>query len=274
MSWFSDILAVMPEQRVISIAEVAYVSCIRVLAQRVGANRPEVATAFVVSNADERMYLVTARHVVANADTMTLFFYPGVEGLSLEAPLQYRVAEPTGFWRVHPDANVDVAVADIDPVIDAFNADGTPIFVSAIGCGDIEPRREPREPVFTDPFWHPLPLDEVLIVGYPQDYRDIATGLPLLRRGRVATPLWLDFGGSPMFLVDAAVQHGTSGGQYFTHRRCSALAAQCTAILDNSLSSAYSVRCFRLRSALTPKSVSRAARRTSVPLIRLTPCWI
>ena len=123
-------------------------------------------------------------------------------------PYEMKVDE----WTFHADGSVDVAVAPFEPISEFFDRLGTSFTVGSIKTSDFQPKSEPGVGSFTDKFWHPLPLDEVLMVGYPQDYRDIPTSLPLLRRGRIATPLWLDHEGRPVFLIDTSAAHGASGG--------------------------------------------------------------
>lgn len=195
-----------------SFAEVAYLSTIRMSVYKNASDVPNVGCAFGVEKRSGERFLVTAAHLIAGASAVTLFMYPGENGPSLELPRQYHVANPGAFWTPHPDPAIDIAVADLNLVGEFFQTIGEPVFLSTIRTEDIAAQWVHREPFFTDPFHHPLPLDEVVIIGYPEDYRDVNTCMPLLRRGHMATPYWLDHEGRPVFLVDAAVSPGTSGG--------------------------------------------------------------
>ena len=195
-----------------SFAELGYMSTIRLLITK--PTGPEVASAFVVSD-NERSFLVTAAHCVEGATSTTLHFYSGNEGPSLGDPVIYEVCNPGVFWRQHGDAGIDVAVASLADVQAFFDSERQSFFVASIPLEFVAPKWEHFPPSPFDGFRKPLALDEVLIVGYPNDYRDNPTSLPLMRRGITATPLWLDHEGRPVFLVDAAVSHGTSGGPVF-----------------------------------------------------------
>jgi len=207
-----DSISIMTGIRVTSHAEMLYMSTIRVLTERVGATRPESGAAFVVSDEGNERFLVTARHVVSGVARLTLHLYTGDSVHTIGAPLRYEVGGDEQFWVYHADSDVDVAVARFEPIADLFERNNEDFFAGALPFSSFQPKFQPGRESFTDKFWRPLPLDEVLLVGYPNDYRDVSTSLPLLRRGRIATPLWLDHEGRPVFLVDSTAAHGTSGG--------------------------------------------------------------
>jgi len=54
-------------------------------------------------------------------------------------------------------------------------------------------------------------IEEVMLIGYPDGLYDPVNLTPIVRRGSTATPLQLDYGGEPAFLVDASVFPGSSG---------------------------------------------------------------
>lgn len=200
------------EIRATSYAEVAYMSTIRLLAMK--ENGPEVASAFVIDDGHDS-FVVTARHAVEDARSVTLHFYSGESGPDLGPAISYEIRDPSAFWIGHDDKDVDVAVGPLEEIEDFFEREERPFFASRISSEDFAPRWEQPAPSPFDGFRRPRALDEVLIVGYPNDYRDNPTSLPLLRRGVIATPLWLDHEGRPVFLVDTAASHGTSGGPVF-----------------------------------------------------------
>lgn len=198
--------------RITSHAEILYFSAIRLLSERRNATRPEAATGFVVADETEERFLVAARHSIEGVVRTTLHLYTGESVNSMGAPVTYEIRDGDNFWSFHPDSSVDIAVGRFEPICDFFEKQQMPFVVGRIMTSDFYQPIPPGAGSFTDKFWHPLPLDEVLIVGYPQDYRDTPTSLPILRRGRIATPLWLNHEGRPVFLVDTAANHGSSGG--------------------------------------------------------------
>ncbi len=58
-------------------------------------------------------------------------------------------------------------------------------------------------------------LEEVIFVGYPNNIYDASNFTPVARSGMMATPIAIDFGGLPMFLIDASVFPGSSGSPVF-----------------------------------------------------------
>lgn len=201
------------EIRPTSFAEIAYLSTMRLLVSK--GSQFEVAGAFVVSDADNKHFLVTARHVVENATSVTLHFYSGENGPDLGPPIRYEIRQPHTFWHVHSDQNVDVAVASLAEVAAFLKTENMTFFIASIPAQWFAPKWRQGPPSPFDGFGRPRALDQLLLVGYPNDYRDNPTGLPVLRRGFTATPLWLDHEKRPAFLIDTTASHGTSGGPVF-----------------------------------------------------------
>jgi S1-C subfamily serine protease len=168
--------------------------------------RHMVGTGFLVDDPTPdgrpRTVLVTAAHVLAKM--------PGTE-----AHLGYRIQGKDGVWRYDPkpvtirakgeplwtrDPDRDVAAIEITappefakaaiPV--AWLADEATFAKATIGPGD-----------------------EMLVLGYPQGLSADSAGFPILRSGRIASPVEAS-GVSPTFLLDFRVFPGNSGGPVFT----------------------------------------------------------
>lgn len=58
-------------------------------------------------------------------------------------------------------------------------------------------------------------LEEITFIGYPSGLYDSYNVSPIIRRGITATPIWNDFKGEKMFLIDAGVFPGSSGSPVF-----------------------------------------------------------
>lgn len=54
-------------------------------------------------------------------------------------------------------------------------------------------------------------MEDVVFLGYPSGIYDQANFVPVARRGSTATPIALNYMGSPAFLIDASVFPGSSG---------------------------------------------------------------
>jgi S1-C subfamily serine protease len=107
-------------------------------------------------------------------------------------------------WRVifHPDPNVDLAILAVSDVLVAYEKDSKPIY--AVGMEESLVASETDLKKFQ-------PLEEVVIVGYPDGISDIANNVPIFRRGITATPVYMRFNNEKRFMIDAAIYHGSSG---------------------------------------------------------------
>ena len=153
---------------------------------------------------DDRLFLVTSRHVVI--DEATKHFPDRLEiELHLDAS---NLTRSTGFsmllysegeavWRQGRDSGseIDVAVIELDrsalpdeSVIRAFS----PAHLST-SFADVHPG------------------ESLLVVGFPLGFHDALHHLPVLRHAIIASPYGIRFQGQGYFLTDARTHRGTSG---------------------------------------------------------------
>ena len=176
-----------------------------------GATRLTNASGFFFER-DERLYLVTSRHVVIdlpNNHTPTrveIEFHTDPDNLAesstLSVPL-YNGDTPLWIQGVDAGGEVDVAALQIDR---AQLADGLPLCVFTPGhlqsaLSDIE--------VGTS----------VLVVGFPLGFRDTLHHLPVARRAGIASAFGLRFQGLGYFLTDGRTHRGISGAPVVMRRR-------------------------------------------------------
>ena len=152
------------------------------------------ATAFFFKHGD-RLFLVTNRHVVADADEdlkahvrkVSDWFNTERESIALE-----RGGEQV--WLTsdeHPSA--DIAVIPLDFTIDDIGN-------TAYSTED-----------FLENFYRVNAGQSALAVGYPSWVRDSETRFPVIRDSRIATPFGHFHDGDPCFLTDARSHTGLSG---------------------------------------------------------------
>jgi len=165
-----------------------------------------IGTGFLVSDptpdGHPRTVLITANHVLKNM--------PGAQahiGYRLQGkggawtfdpqPLTIRTRADAPLWRRHPTRDVAAIVVKAP---DAFAKAAIPL---AWLAGD---------ETFTR--YGVGPGDEMMVLGYPQGLSANAAGFPILRAGRVASPIDAS-AVSPTFLLDFRVFPGNSGGPVF-----------------------------------------------------------
>ena len=113
-------------------------------------------------------------------------------------------------WIPHPDPQVDLVVFPCGPMLDSLAKSGKQTFVVSL-----DPRLVPTIGELRDL----TPLEELLIVGYPDGIFDAKNNVPVFRRGITATPAYLEFDGRKEFLVDAAIYPGSSGSPVFLYNQ-------------------------------------------------------
>lgn len=161
------------------------------------------ATGFFFAR-DERLYLVTNRHVLIDKpsghlpDRIEIDMHTDPDNLTRSAVLSvllYRGGK--GIWHQGRDTagDIDVAVIELDRA--ALPA------AAALRC-------------FTPAhLLHSLQAVEVgtplLIVGFPMGFHDTLHHLPVVRQAVIASSFGLRFQGQGYFLTDARTHRGTSG---------------------------------------------------------------
>ena len=156
----------------------------------------------------ELPFVVTNKHVVTGMREGHLLFLQRAGTLpNLGSGFRLRIDDWPQAWFGHPDANVDIAVCPLAPLeahikqqhdVDLFYR-----FVSS----DIIPT--PQQVAELDA------IESVTFIGYPNGVWDSKNLLPVARRGTTASPIEVDFEGTPRFLIDASVFGGSSGSPVF-----------------------------------------------------------
>ncbi|VXC94509.1 conserved hypothetical protein [Burkholderia sp. 8Y] len=158
---------------------------------------------------DERLFLVTSRHVVHDEpskhfpDRLDIELHVDGDNLGASAwcslPLY---ADGAGLWREGLDGGgaIDVAVLELQrdtlpktAVFDAFGPEHLPKADGALPIGA-----------------------SVLIVGFPLGFHDSLHHLPVVRQGVIASAFGLRFQGKGCFITDARTHRGTSGAPVVT----------------------------------------------------------
>jgi len=173
--------------------------------QQLPDGRHTIGTGFLISDptpdGKPRTVLVTARHVF---DHM-----PGTT-----ANIGYRVQDKDGGWSFKPEA-VRIRSVDHEFFVHHPSRDVVAIAVKAppeFAKAAIPLAWLAGSDTFTK--YGVGPGDEMMVLGYPQGLSANSAGFPILRSGRVASPIEAA-GANPTFLLDFHVFPGNSGGPVF-----------------------------------------------------------
>lgn len=158
-------------------------------------------------------WLITNRHVAfpklndkeVVPDTF-VFNLRKVSGDKVEwLPITLSKAELVQRTKLHQDGLIDVVAIRIDDLI--LNVIETNKGNGIIPPGSITSDNLPQN--------SPLEIDvtsDIVIASYPKGFYDIENKFPIVKSGIVASSWDLHFNGLPMFLVDAPLLPGSSGG--------------------------------------------------------------
>lgn len=153
---------------------------------------------------DERLFLVTSRHVVIDEKTnhhpthLVIDFHTSETDLTKTLNLSIPLFENgKSVWRVGEDSAgvVDVAMVELDrsaipehAIYNAFTPDNIPSPSQTIPIGST-----------------------LLTIGYPMGFHDALHHLPVARQASLASAYGIRFKGNGYFLVDAWTHRGLSG---------------------------------------------------------------
>ena len=159
-------------------------------------------------------FLITNKHVVGNTKSGKLTFNEAVlrggriRGPELGKHVPVNLSEDAWNWTGHPSDDVDVTALPLGGLLDQLQEKGIHPYYRTIPTSTFPG---------PDAFEHMDAIEDILLVGYPNGIYDRTNNLPITRRGLTATPLYLDYEGKPMFLIDASVFPGSSGSPVFLY---------------------------------------------------------
>lgn len=110
------------------------------------------------------------------------------------------------FWKMHPDADVDLCSMPIAPFINAAKQQNINLFYIALDMSLIPNQNQLSEL---------SALEDVVMVGYPNGIWDKINNKPIYRKGITATHPLTDYNGKKEFMIDAACFPGSSGSPVF-----------------------------------------------------------
>lgn len=156
-------------------------------------------------------FIVTNRHVVDGKVSGSITLLHQTNGQpDLGKSTRIDISDWENAWFYHPDPTVDIAVAPLANIIQAFRSlHGTD---PCLKCFDYAYCPTEDQVLQLDA------IEPVTFVGYPNGIWDTKNFLPIARRGTTATPPSVDFCGEPKLLIDASVFGGSSGSPVFVRK--------------------------------------------------------
>lgn len=156
------------------------------------------------------LFIVTNKHVVMGMHEGCFSFLKQADGLpSLGDGFTLNIGPQDwpNMWFGHPDQNVDIAICPLVPLLNFVKQQhGTDLFFRTVDTSMIPTSKQVAE---LDA------VESVTFIGYPNGVWDSKNLLPVARRGTTASPIEVDFEGTPRFLIDASVFGGSSGSPVF-----------------------------------------------------------
>ena len=151
--------------------------------------------------------IVTNKHVIAGAVSgkfsLTL---RGVDGPLVGQHITIELDQFEKRWIPHPDAQVDICVMPIAPLLEEAAAEDKVFFFTLLD-ESLLPTQSDLDDLSV--------LEDVLMIGYPNGIWDATNNMPILRRGITATHPNLNYEGRTEFMIDAACFPGSSGSPVF-----------------------------------------------------------
>jgi hypothetical protein len=153
-------------------------------------------------------FVVTNKHVVMGMREGALSFLQRRESLpTLGNGFRLAIQDWPQAWFGHPDPSIDIAICPFAPleahIKQQHNVD---LFYRYVSSDMIA---TPQQVAELDA------VESVTFIGYPNGIWDSKNLLPVARRGTTASPIEVDFEGTPRFLIDASVFGGSSGSPVF-----------------------------------------------------------
>lgn len=195
--------------KVETIAEQLFFSTVRI--EATGPNKASTGTSFLFTyKVGDGVYpfLVTNKHVVAGTEHGRFFLTRrrGDGAPDIGNAIHVQLDQFERRWFGHPQNDVDVCVMPLAPLMVEIRSNKEEVFTRSI----------PREFIPDQKQLDDLDaIEDVMFLGYPNGIFDRKNLIPVARRGATATPIQLDYEGTPAFLIDASVFPGSSGSPVF-----------------------------------------------------------
>ena len=152
--------------------------------------------------------LITNYHVVENAINGFIEMHVAKDGKPSKEVA--KVQFDNSVLRPNKLGDADLIALPLASAINDLQSKGTNIFFKSISH-EIIPKGNELDELSS--------IEEITFIGYPSAIYDTTNKLPVIRQGITATPIWNQFKGNNVFLIDAGVFPGSSGSPVFIYNR-------------------------------------------------------
>jgi hypothetical protein len=148
--------------------------------------------------------IITTKTAIASAQSVTFFFLDAdTAGLPVYGNLRpVTIAKNELAILFHPEAEVDLAMILINPIMDYLQKQKI-----KISYHNLDESLIPNDSVMNTL----NVIDDLLMIGHPAGVRPELNGVPFVKKGVSATPMFLDYQNKKEFIADIPVYDGSSG---------------------------------------------------------------
>jgi len=165
----------------------------------------------------ETLALLTNKHVIREAVELTTtlsLLEKGHRGSISDNPADQKVT--------HRQSSIDISPSNVflhpKPEVDLCAINITGLFNQLSQSNDLRHYSFGEDQIPSAKFRKILrPIEQVVMVGYPNGLWDEANNLPIIRRGQTASHPLINWNGKPEFVVDCACFPGSSGSPIFLY---------------------------------------------------------
>lgn len=156
------------------------------------------------SNKGKVPTIITTKTAIASAQSVTFFFLDAdTSGLPVYGNLRpVTIARNELAILFHPEAEVDLAMILINPILDYLQKQKI-----RISYHNLDESLIPNDSVMNTL----NVIDDLLMIGHPAGVRPELNGVPFIKKCVSATPMFLDYQNKKEFMADIPVYDGSSG---------------------------------------------------------------
>lgn len=155
------------------------------------------------------IYLVTNRHLAQNMKEIKFgISKEGIDSGPIFEPPVFQVYNMPDAILYHPKAGVDLCAIPVSYYFKNCEEHGQKLFYRYVDSRAI-PNISQSENL--------EPVEDILLIGYPNGLWDEQNNMPLVRKGITASAPYLDYNGKKEFVIDAACFPGSSGSPVFLY---------------------------------------------------------